>query len=114
MPAYVIARVEVRDWDRYRQYMKHTPAVIAKFGGRFIVRGAEIHTLEGAPDPRRIVIIEFPSLDDARAFHASDDYAPVKALRDGAGEGQFIAVDGFASEAWAETLAASVALGPPG
>ena len=113
MPAYVIARVEVRDWDRYRQYMQHTPAVIAKFGGRFIVRGAEIHTLEGTPDPRRIVIIEFPSLDHARAFHASDDYAPVKALRDGAGEGQFIAVDGFAPEAWDETLTASVALGPP-
>ena len=65
-----------------------------------------------APDPRRIVIIEFPSLDHARAFHASDDYAPVKALRDGAGEGQFIAVDGFALDEWAEVLAASEALGP--
>jgi uncharacterized protein (DUF1330 family) len=92
--------------------MKHTPRVIAKFGGRFIVRGAEIHALEGPPEPRRLVVIEFPSLDQARAFHASEDYAAVKTLREGAGEGQFLAVDGFAPAAWAEMLAASQALAP--
>lgn len=114
MTAYIIARVEVRDWDRYRDYMKHTPRVIARFGGRFIVRGAEIHTLEGPPETRRMVVIEFPSLEQAKAFYASDEYGAVKALREGAGEGQFLAVDGFDPAAWAEMLAASQALDPPG
>ncbi len=95
MTAYIIARVEVRDWDRYREYMKHTPGVIARFGGRFIVRGAETHTLEGSPETRRVVVIEFPSLERAKAFYASEAYGAAKALRDGAGEAQFIAMDGF-------------------
>ncbi len=114
MTAYIIARVEVRDWDRYLDYMKHTPRVIARFGGRFIARGAEIHTLEGPPETRRVVVIEFPSLERAEAFYASDEYAAVKALREGAGEGQFMAVNGFDPAAWAEMLAASQALDPPG
>ena len=114
MTAYIIARVEVRDWDRYRDYMKHTPRVIARFGGQFIVRGAEIHTFEGPPETRRIVVIEFPSLEQAKAFYASDEYGAVKALREGAGEGQFMAMDGFDPAAWAEMLAASQALDPPG
>ena len=114
MAAYIIARVEVRDWDRYRDYMKHTPRVIARFGGRFIVRGAEMHTLEGPPETRRMVVIEFPTRDQAKAFYASDEYGTVKALREGAGEGQFMAVDGFDPSAWAEMLAASHTLVPPG
>ena len=114
MTAYIIARVEVRDWDRYRDYMKHTPRVVARYGGRFIVRGAEIHTLEGPPETRRVVVIEFPSLEQARAFYASEEYGAVKPLREGAGEGQFMAVDGFDPAVWAEMLAASQALDLPG
>src|ERR1700747_3807260 len=47
MPAYIIARVEVTDWVRYREYTKATPEVIAHYGGKFIVRGGESVTLEG-------------------------------------------------------------------
>ncbi len=61
-----------------------------------------------------MVVIEFPSLERAKAFYASEDYAAVKALREGAGEGQFLAVDGFHPAAWAEMLAASQAPEPPG
>ncbi len=95
MPAYLIARVEIADAARYRAYAARTPKVIAQFGGRFIVRGAEVETLEGIPDPRRVVVIEFPSLERAKAFYASREYEAVKALREGAGIGQFIAVDGL-------------------
>ena len=54
VPAYIIARVDVTDWDRYREYTKATPAAIAHFGGRFIVRGGEMLTLEGPEEMRRL------------------------------------------------------------
>jgi uncharacterized protein (DUF1330 family) len=94
MPAYIIARVEVTDWTRYREYTKQTPGAIARYGGKFIVRGGEITTLEGEPETRRLVVIEFPSLDQAKAFYHSPEYSQVKALRAGAAVGQFLAVEG--------------------
>jgi uncharacterized protein (DUF1330 family) len=112
-PAYIVARIRVTDWDRYREYVKHTPRVIAQFGGRFIVRGGEAVVLEGPDDGLRTVVIEFPSLDHAKAFYASPEYSAVKALREGAGTGTFTAVEGYDPAAWAEALAASQALDPP-
>ena len=94
MPAYIIARVEVTDWTRYREYTKATPAAIARYGGKFIVRGPEIISLEGEPESRRLVVIEFPNLDQAQAFYHSPEYTEVKKLRAGAAIGQFIAVNG--------------------
>ncbi|HZR18010.1 MAG TPA: DUF1330 domain-containing protein [Verrucomicrobiae bacterium] len=95
MPAYIIARVAVTDWDQYRQYTKATPAAIARYGGKFIVRGGEIVTLEGEPENRRLVVIEFPTLERAKEFFHSPEYTQVKALRAGAAVGQFLAIDGF-------------------
>lgn len=95
MPAYIIARVEVTDWERYRQYTKATPEVIGRYGGKFIVRGAESVTLEGEPEKRRLVIIEFPTLERAKEFYHSLEYTQVKGLRAGAAVGQFLAVEGF-------------------
>lgn len=113
MSAYIVARIQVSDWSRYGEYVKHTPRVISQFGGRFIVRGGEAAVLEGPDDGLRIVIIEFPSLDQAKAFYASPGYVAVKALREGAGTGTFVAVDGYDPAAWAEVVAASNALDPP-
>ena len=78
MAAYILAHVRVTDWDRYGAYVRHTPRVIAEFGGRFLVRGAEPVVLEGEADSRRVVIIEFPSLELAQAFFASPQYARVR------------------------------------
>jgi uncharacterized protein (DUF1330 family) len=94
MSAYIIARVEVTDWARYREYTKETSAAIARYGGKFIIRGGEITTLEGEPETRRLVVIEFPSLDQAKAFYHSPEYTRVKGLRAGAAVGQFLAVEG--------------------
>ena len=94
MPAYIIARVEVTDWNRYRDYTSATPAAIARYNGKFIVRGPEILTLEGEPETRRLVVIEFPSLEQAKAFYNSPEYGEAKKLRAGAAIGQFIAVEG--------------------
>ena len=95
MSAYLIARVQVTDWERYREYTRATPAAIAKYGGRFTVRGGEIIALEGPPETARVVIIEFPNLDRAKAFYHSEEYSQVKKLREGAATGQFLAVEGY-------------------
>ncbi|HEU4929960.1 MAG TPA: DUF1330 domain-containing protein [Candidatus Krumholzibacteria bacterium] len=100
MAAYLVARVDVRDWDRYKEYMRHTPRVIAQHGGRFIVRGAPAITIEGADDPRRLVVIEFPSLERAKAFYDSPAYQSIRHYRDGAGEAQFVIVDGYPDAEW--------------
>lgn len=97
MAAYIIARVEVTNWERYREYMRATPEVIARYGGKFIVRGGEIVTLEGKPEKRRLVVIEFPNLERAQAFYRSPEYTRVKGLRAGAAVGQFLAVVGASS-----------------
>jgi len=99
MPAYIIARVEVTDWTRYREYTKATPEVIARYGGKFIIRGGEIVTLEGEPETRRLVVIEFPTLKQAQEFYHSPGYSKVKQIRAGAAVGQFIAVEGASSVA---------------
>jgi uncharacterized protein (DUF1330 family) len=98
MPAYLIARVEVTNWDRYREYTKATPEAIARYGGKFIVRGGEVVTLEGEQENRRLVVIEFPTLERAKEFFHSPEYTRVKALRTGAAVGQFLVVDGFSQQ----------------
>ena len=94
MPAYIIARVKVTDPLRYAKYTQVTPAAIAQYGGRFIARGGQTISLEGPAESSRIVIIEFPSLERAQAFYRSPEYSQAKALRTGAAEAQFIAIEG--------------------
>ena len=94
MAAYMIARVNVTDWDKYNEYIKVTPDIIAQYGGRFIVRGGETVTLEGPEEKWRIVVVEFPDLARAEEFYHSPEYAAAKDIRAGAAEAQFVAVSG--------------------
>jgi uncharacterized protein (DUF1330 family) len=95
MTAYILARVNVTDMARYQEYMKGTPGVIAQHGGRFVVRGGAKETVEGPEETARVVLIEFPSMEQARAFYRSPEYQKVKALREGAATGQFVILDGY-------------------
>lgn len=95
MPSYLLIRVTVTDPERYRQYMAVTPGILAQYGGRFIARGGKSVTLEGSEETRRLALVEFPSLEAAKAFYASSEYQAAKALRDGACEAEFIALDGL-------------------
>lgn len=94
MSGYIIARVEVADSDKYQEYMKLTPEIVAEFGGRFLARGGETRTLEGPQENRRVVVIEFPSFDRARAFYSSPVFSRAGQLRQEASMASFIAVDG--------------------
>jgi uncharacterized protein (DUF1330 family) len=94
MSAYVVVQVDVKDAVRYENYKKMVPPSLEKFGGRFIVRGGATHTMEGDWAPRRFVILEFPSVEQAKAWWASPEYAEAKALRQATAESQLIIAEG--------------------
>ncbi len=94
MAAYMIARVNVTDWDQYNEYIKVTPGIIAKYDGRFIVRGGEMVTLEGPEEKWRIVVVEFSDLEKAKEFYYSQEYTDAKKIREGAALAQFVAISG--------------------
>lgn len=94
MAAYVIARVNVTDPDQYSKYKLLTPDAVAAHGGEFIVRGGDHEVLEGPADDRRIVVLKFASMDDARAFYDSPGYSAAREVRAGAAEMEMTLVDG--------------------
>ena len=94
MAAYVIAHIDVKDPVQYEDYKKMSPVSIGKFGGRFIARGGAVEVLEGAWEPKRLVLLEFPSAEAAREWYASEDYAPAKALRQATSTGDLVMVEG--------------------
>jgi uncharacterized protein (DUF1330 family) len=94
MKAYVIANIEVQDPTRYADYVKLTPGTIAPFGGRFIARGGRSERLEGDTPANRLVILEFPSYEKARAWYDSDGYRVAMAIRQSASKGSLLLVEG--------------------
>ncbi len=94
MAAYLIARVNVTDPEKYEGYKALSPGAIAAYGGRFLARGGETAVLEGEPEERRVVIVEFPSLEQARVCYDSPEYQEARAARAGAAEAQFLIVEG--------------------
>ena len=81
MSVYVIADIDINDRDAYSEYQKLVVPIVEKFGGRYLVRGGTIIPGEVDWSPTRIVMIEFPTADDAKAMMTSDEYAPVGAIR---------------------------------
>ncbi|MCH8235487.1 MAG: DUF1330 domain-containing protein [Chloroflexi bacterium] len=81
MPAYMIVQIEVTDPEGFAEYREKVGPQIAKHGGRYIVRGAEVENLEGEWDPGRLVIFEFPTVDDIHRFYDAEEYQPLIALR---------------------------------
>jgi uncharacterized protein (DUF1330 family) len=97
MPAYLIANVTVIDAERFASYRAEVPAVVDRFGGRYLVRGGTIHPMEGTPGLDRLVILEFPTLDAARRFYDSADYAPLRRLREATTRSHVALVEGAAA-----------------
>jgi len=95
MAAYIVVQVNVKDPARYADYRTMVPPTLAKYGGRFIVRGGRTETLEGDWSPKRFVVVEFPSLEQAKAWWASPEYAAAKALRQATSETQMIVAEGI-------------------
>ena len=95
MSAFVIVQVEIHDAATYERYKELAPPAIAAYGGRYVARGGRTETLEGDWSPGRLVILEFPSMERARAWWASPEYAEAKAMRHASARSQLIAVEGL-------------------
>lgn len=95
MAAYVINDMEVTDAVTFDEYRKLSPATVALYGGRFLARGGATLTLEGSWSPKRLVILEFPSVERAQAWLASPEYAPARKLRQMSTRSNLIITEGL-------------------
>lgn len=94
MAAYVIVQIDVHDPVTYERYKQLSGPSMVPFGGRFLVRGGEVETLEGSWLPRRLVVLEFPDAAAARTWWASTEYAEGKALRQASAHTEMLLVEG--------------------
>jgi uncharacterized protein (DUF1330 family) len=94
MAAYVIGEIEVTEPAAYEDYRKQVLAVVTQYGGRFIARGGRTETLEGSPAPKRLVMLEFPSFEQAQKWYRSPEYAPLIAMRQKASRGRLVLIEG--------------------
>lgn len=94
MSAYVIIEVTIHNQAEYEEYKKHTPGSLVEFGGKFIVRGGPVITLEGGWNPERIVVLEFPSVESATSWWNSELYSKAKVIRQRAAKTNMIVVQG--------------------
>lgn len=94
MPAYVLVEIDIEDHSIYEEYKKLTPAAIAAYDGRFVVRGAKTECLEGEWHPERLVVLEFPSVERAKEWWASPEYSKAKLLRQQSAKTKMILVQG--------------------
>ncbi|UPJ45157.1 DUF1330 domain-containing protein [Bradyrhizobium sp. 40] len=95
MPAYVISEVEARDQAAMEAYRTLAAATIAQYGGRYLVRGGAAELVEGGPPPKTIIIVEFTSMERAREWYASPEYAEALKLRQTALERRLMFVEGL-------------------
>jgi uncharacterized protein (DUF1330 family) len=94
MAAYVIVDVDVVDKTGYEAYKAAAPSSISAFGGRYVARGGRAETLEGTWKPARLVVLEFPSYEQAKAWWASESYEPAKRMRHATARTQMVVVEG--------------------
>ena len=97
MAAFVIAQVDVTDPETYETYRQQVPETLKPYGGEFMVRGGALEVLEGEWAWPRCVILRFPDMERAKAWHSSAAYAGPKAIRQSASRGNLVVVEG----AWA-------------
>ena len=96
MSAYVLFDVEIRDMSRYQDFMKAVKPAIEAAGGRYLVRAGAHKVHEGDWEPRRIVILEFPSMVAWEEFHAGP-YQALKSIRDECSSARLVSVEGLSA-----------------
>lgn len=95
MSAYVVVNVTVNDPKRYEDYKALAPASIAQYGGKYLARGGKAEVLEGSWKPNRLVLLEFPSLEKAKQWWASSEYAKAKSIRQSCSTAELVVVEGL-------------------
>ncbi len=94
MLAYVISDINVINLARYENYREVVAPAIDRFGGRYLAQAASVEVLEGTWNPTRIVVVEFPSRDDALRFFSSPEVQHARSLRQNVAMVNMILVDG--------------------
>jgi uncharacterized protein (DUF1330 family) len=94
MSAYLIVNIEVKDPVRYAEYVKGVPATIAQHGGKYLARGGQAERMEGEWEPKRVVLLEFPTYASAKEWWSCEEYRPLKELRRSASIGNILLVEG--------------------
>ena len=99
MAGYVIAIIDVTNAEAYKEYARQVPGTIAKYGGRYLMRGGKMDLAEGEWPGDRTVIVEFPSLERAREWYDSPEYRPVRQIRQQNSRGRIAFFEGVAPPA---------------
>ena len=94
MTAYVINDMDVTDPKLLDEYKKLSPPTVLQYGGKFLVRGGALEQVEGEWKPKRLVILEFPSVEQALAWVNSPEYAPARRLRQQASRSNIVIAEG--------------------
>lgn len=97
VPTYMIIEIEVVDRDAYADYMARIPEVVAKYGGRYLVRSEAVVPLTGNWQPERLIVLEFPSLDAMTRWSFSPEYLELAPIRLRSTRTRAIAVEGCGS-----------------
>jgi uncharacterized protein (DUF1330 family) len=96
MAAYMIGRIQLRDTSWLEKYRATVPSIVARHGGKYLVRGGKMDRLEGTePLPSSYVVIEFPTMEKARAFYDDPEYKPFIELRKKGSDLEMVAVEGL-------------------
>ncbi len=95
MVAYVVAEIDVKDAAEYENYKTPAFASIAQYGGRYLTRGGKAELLEGEPSPSRVVVLEFPSFEQATRWYHSPEYQAAAQIRRRCATGRLYAVEGL-------------------
>ncbi len=91
---YWIGRITVHDAERYKDYVATATPAYQEYGAKFLVRGGDIHETEGEARPRNVVI-EFETIEKARACYNCETYAKARAIRQSVADGEMLVVEGF-------------------
>ncbi|MCA1554037.1 MAG: DUF1330 domain-containing protein [Chloroflexi bacterium] len=94
MSAYVIVDVDVQDTEGYARYRDMAPESIAQYGGRYLARGGKTEVLEGEWQPKRLVILQFDSLERAKEWLNSSEYSPARKLRHQYAKSNMVVIEG--------------------
>jgi uncharacterized protein (DUF1330 family) len=95
MAGYVFANVRIEDPVAYEQYKQVVPATIEHFGGRYLARGGRAQVVEGDLESGRVIVLEFPSYEDAQRWYASPEYAEAKQVRQGCAVAELVIIEGM-------------------
>jgi uncharacterized protein (DUF1330 family) len=93
--AYMVVDARSSDPDRMVEYRRLAELAVARFGGRYLVRGASYETQEGSWQPQRLVVVEFPSMEDGRKFYDSPEYVQARKAREGVSDFDMLLIEGL-------------------